>query len=299
MLIKCTGISTNPEAFVKYSNQKILSIIDNIQQQDFRYDIWKKVEVVYKGKTSKKIKMITQTISHALFKAFLQKDTAIFRSHISRIAAKFREQKYLKENLPPNHVYIHMDFAEECRCRSQNEIQSAYWSPTQVTIHPVAMYYKTQNSEKSSHKSFAFISNESRHDAIFVYTLICKLVPLLKEVVPNLEMVHYWTNSPTSQYRNHTIFKIVSCHKEYFGVTASWNFMEAGHGKGPCDPIRVVVKRKTDEAVKNGICVMQDAIDFFEWVKQDTSAIAFSYVSIEDYEISETFLKAACETYRQ
>ena len=44
---------------------------------------------------------------------------------------------------------------------------------------------------------------------------------------------------------------------------------------------------------------MQDAIDFFEWVKQDTSAIAFSYVSIEDYEISETFLKAACETYRQ
>ena len=71
--------------------------------------------------------------------------------------------------------------------------------------------------------------------------------------------------------------------------------MEAGHGKGPCDPIRVVVKRKTDEAVKNGICVMQDAIDFFEWVKQDTSAIAFSYVSIEDYEISEKFLKAAGE----
>ena len=40
---------------------------------------------------------------------------------------------------------------------------------------------------------------------------------------------------------------------------------------------------------------MQDAIDFFEWAKQDTSTIAFSYVSIEDYEISETFLKATCE----
>ena len=64
----------------------------------------------------------------------------------------------------------------------------------------VVMYYKTQNSEESSHKSFVFISNESHHDAIFVYTLIGKLVPLLKEVVPNLEIVHYWTDFPTSHY---------------------------------------------------------------------------------------------------
>ena len=130
MLRKYGGIPANPEAFVKYSDQKISSIIDNIKQQDFTYDIGKKVEVVYKGKTSKKMKMITQTISHAQFKALLQKDTATFRSHISRIAALFREQKYLKENLPPNHVYMHMDFADDYRCRSQNDIQSAYWSPT-------------------------------------------------------------------------------------------------------------------------------------------------------------------------
>ena len=142
--------------------------------------------------------MITQTISYAQFKALLQKDTVTFCSHISRIAARIRGQKYLKENLPPNHIYIHMDFTEDYRFRSQNEIQSAYFSLTQVTIHPVVMYYKTQNSEESSHRSFVFISNECRHDAIFVYTLIGKSVPLLKEDVPNLEMVHYWTNSPTS-----------------------------------------------------------------------------------------------------
>ena len=87
------------------------------------------------GQNIQKMKMITQTISHAQFKTLWQKDTARFRSHIYRIAAQFRKQKYLKQNLPPNHVYIQMDFAEDCRCRSQNEIQSAYWSPTQVTIH--------------------------------------------------------------------------------------------------------------------------------------------------------------------
>ena len=215
MLRKYTGIPTNPEAYVKYSDQIISSIIDNIKQQDFTYDIGKKVEVVYKGKTSKKMKMITQTISHAQFKALLQKDTATFRSHISRTAVQFREQKYLKENLSPNHVYIHMDFAEDYGCRSQNEIQSVYWSPIQITIHPAVMYYKTQNSAESSHKSFVFISNESRHDAMFVYIIIDKLVLLLKEIVPYLEMVHYWTNSPTSQHRNRSIFQIISYHKEY------------------------------------------------------------------------------------
>ena len=49
------------------------------------------------------MKMITQTISQAQFKALLQKDAPTFRSHISRTAAQFREQEYLKENLPPNH----------------------------------------------------------------------------------------------------------------------------------------------------------------------------------------------------
>ena len=106
MFRKYTGMPTNPEAFVKYSDQKISSIIGNIKQQDFTYDIWKKVEVVYKGKLSKKMKMITQTISHAQFKVLLQKDTTTFHSHISRIAVQFREQKYFKENFPPNHVYI-------------------------------------------------------------------------------------------------------------------------------------------------------------------------------------------------
>ena len=37
--------------------------------------------------------------------------------------------------------------------------------------------------------------------------------------------------------------------------------MEAGHGKGPCDPIKGTTKRKVDEAVKNGNCIIQDAVE--------------------------------------
>ena len=137
-----------------------------------------------------------------------------------------------------------------------------------------------------------FVSSESYYDATFIYTLIGKLVPLLKEIVPNLEMIHYWTNSPTSQYRNKTIFKVISYHKEYFNCKASWNYMEAGHGKGPCDPAGGPAKRKADQAVKSGRFLIQDSVDFYEWSKQESSTIKYVYLSTEKYEMSANFLKA-------
>ena len=149
------------------------------------------------------------------------KEVHSFRSHVNRVYKQFKQQNNLKENLPDNHVYIHMDFAEDYRCRSQNEIQSVYWSPTQVTIYPVVMYYKNRREKENSHQSFVFVSSESHHDATFIYILINKVISLLKEIVPNLEMIHYWTDSPTSQYRNKTIFKVISYHEEYFNCKAS------------------------------------------------------------------------------
>ena len=86
-------------------------------------------------------------------------------------------------------------------------------------------------------------------------------------------MIHYWTDSTTSQYRNKTIFKVISYHEEYFNCKASWNYMEAGHGEGPYDPIGGTAKRKADQAVKNGRFVIQDAADFYEWSKQESSSI--------------------------
>lgn len=80
--------------------------------------------------------------------------------------------------------------------------------------------------------------------------------------------------------------------KEYFGCKASWNYMEAGHGKGPCDPIGGTAKRKADQAVKNGKHVIQDAMDFYEWAKEDQSAITYTFLSAEEHEVSERFLQA-------
>ena len=49
-------------------------------------------------------------------------------------------------------------------------------------------------------------------------------------------------------------------------------FYGGGPSERPYDPIGGMAKRNVDQAVKNGKYVIQDAIYFFEWAKQDTSA---------------------------
>ena len=241
------------------------------------------------------MKLVQQTKSKEEFVELFSTDLIKFRTHADRIKTQYLAQRTLKENLHDTDIYIHMEFAEDYRCRSQEEIQSAYWSQTQVTIHPVVAYYKKDG--KLTHQSYVFISNEPSHDAKFVYALLKKLVPVLVKLVPDAESIHYWTDSPTCQYRNKTIFKIISCHEEFFNVKASWNYMEAGHGKGPCDPIGGTAKRKADLAVKNDKAVIQDVMDFFTWAKesQGQSAIEFFFVSTYDYQTSSLFLSTVCQ----
>ena len=165
------------------------------------------------------MKAVSKTKTKLDFETCFKKEILAFREHVKRIKNQFAVQRNLKENLPANHIYIHMDFAEDYRCRSQEEIQSAYWSQTQLIIHPAVAYFK--KDDKLSHQSYVFISDEPKHDTKFVFASLRSLVPQLIELIPTLEYIHYWTDSPMNQYRNKTIFKIISCYTEYFNVSAS------------------------------------------------------------------------------
>jgi len=173
------------------------------------------------------------------------------------------------------------------------------WTLQRITDVDLRKKYSPRTGAR--HRSpFTLFSDEPNHDAKFVFALLRKLVPELVKLIPGLNFVHYWTDSPTSQYRNKTIFKIVSCHEEFFNVLASWNYMEAGHGKGPCDPIGGTAKRKADLAVKNDKAVIQDATDFYTWAKgtEETSAIKYFFVSSSDYTNAVSFLSTACQNIK-
>ena len=65
-----------------------------------------------------------------------------------------------------------------------------------------------------------------------------------------MSFVHYWTDSPSSQYRNEDIFYIILQHESLFDTKAMWSYFEANHSKGPYDRLGVTTKRMTDNAIK-------------------------------------------------
>ena len=99
-----------------------------------------------------------------------------------------------------------------------------------------------------------------------------------------------------SEYRNKFIFIIVSCHEEYFNISASWNYTEAGLGKGPCDPIAGTANGRADQAVKNDKAAIQDADDFYKWAEKEetNSTTKFFFLPTDDYERSLSFLSEVC-----
>ena len=111
-----------------------------------------------------------------------------------------------------------------------------------VTLHTQVVYYPKTSGP--SHLSDVGVSNVLSHNAITVTTMLRKLIPAIQEEYPSLNTVHYLTDSPTSQYRNKTIFNLLSIHEnEFGGVKARWDYLEAGHGKGQCDGLGASVTR--------------------------------------------------------
>ncbi|VDI36208.1 Hypothetical predicted protein [Mytilus galloprovincialis] len=283
MALKCQTLKKynifvreNPEHLIGQSLE-IERSMDQLLENRVAYRVWKQVVVEDK----KKMKIIENTVEKNEFIEMMKVEMNQFASHVDRVRCQYREIKTLKDSLKEKEVLVQMDFAENYSCKSLAEVQSAYWNQTPVTIHPVVVYFRGQS--KLEHKSIAIISDELSHCTSTVCTFLDSLVPVLKEICPNVEFVHYWTDSPSSQYRNKTIFDLIANHSSVYGIQARWNYFEAGHGKGPCDGLGGTIKRMADEAVKRGAVVIQDPKEFFDWsTTSNMKEVKFLFVKKEE-----------------
>ncbi|XP_048256959.1 uncharacterized protein LOC125382708 [Haliotis rufescens] len=233
-------------------------------QDDVEYDEWRRVDV--EGK--KKMKVVKIIKNATDFKNYMLLEFAEFRDHVGRVKSQYAAIHELKDTLPDGHIIIQMDFAENFTCSSMDEIQSAYWNPTNVTLHPVVVYYKL---DILVHKNFIYVSDVNQHNSTAVLTILKLMLPELNTTFPYATHVHYWTDSPSSQYRNRYMFDVILKHKELFGLEARWNYFECGHGKGPCDGLGGACKRQASDAVKQGKATIQDAHDFYHTIKNQSN----------------------------
>lgn len=123
-------ISAKPEKFL-IRRQELDELLKEIPEREV-YKVWTKVEI-----EGSKWKMMVVEVEEGKDKFIedLKSQTDQFFYHCERVREQCQQVKTLKEFLPEHEMMVQKDFAENFSCRSLDEVQTAHWNQTTVTIH--------------------------------------------------------------------------------------------------------------------------------------------------------------------
>lgn len=180
-----------------------------------------------------------------------------------------------------------VDFAENYACSVKEEIQSAYYSKDQVTVHQVVIHFPEKEADPLTVKYLVYVSDVIDHDAAMVLAILKQINSDILKLVPKANFIHYLNDSPSSQYRNRHIFRVIADHAKLFEVPCTWTWFESGHGKGPCDGIGGVAKRNADMAVKQYNCVIDNAASFAKYGNDVGGKLTYKVIMSDEYEAAK------------
>ncbi|KAK3915229.1 Asparagine--tRNA ligase [Frankliniella fusca] len=170
--------------------------------------------------------------------------------HISKAPSKYLS--YVKENLKEGEVIVVSDFSENYSFIVQDSVQGFYWTNDQATVHPFVCYHKVNG--KLETLSFIIVSDYMKHNISAVYAFQTKLVTFLREKVPNISKLIFFSDSAAHQYKNCFNMINLTYHKEDFQLDVEWHFFATSHGKGPSDGLGGQFKRNaTRESIQGTI----------------------------------------------
>ena len=195
-----------------------------------------------------------------------------FKKHNYNIRRQYQVYKQVRENLTASDCLIHIDFSENYHCKYNNEIQSVHFggSHKQASLHTGVLYIKDNTIP------FCSISPSRQHDPPAIWAHMDPVLQMIKENHPQISTVHFFSDGPTTQYKQKGNFMYFSTLPFKYGFQAtSWHFFEASHGKGAPDGIGGSLKRTTDRLVRLGKDIQDANALFRELGAQNTSVKLF------------------------
>ncbi|CAH0730224.1 unnamed protein product, partial [Brenthis ino] len=123
-----------------------------------------------------------------------------------------------------------------------------------------------------------------KHGPDAIWGHLKPVIDFIKEKLPTIRRIHFWSDGPSSQYRqkyNFFLFCEITQNEGFHQAT--WSFFEASHGKGAADGVGGVVKRTLDARVAYGKDIV-DAKSVFEIILESEISVKTFYVSYEDIE---------------
>ena len=133
------------------------------------------------------------------FKDLVVRSYDELRKHQYIMKSQSADLRELKDSLRSHTAVILLDFDENYSFLVKDAVQGHHWDNSQATIHPFVIYYK-QNGELKWH-NITVISDYLKHDTVTLHCFIAKLIPDMKQVIPGLEKLKYFSDGAASQYK--------------------------------------------------------------------------------------------------
>lgn len=163
----------------------------------------------------KTIKEKVATTKKALFQK-LKSNLPTLRKHVANIIHQRKTIQHIKQNLSIYEGFLHIDFSENYNCKYGQEVQAAHFggSKCQLSLH-TSVYYNSNLEPPNNYTnttSFCTVSGNLRHDPTAICVHLIALVKKIKELSPDLQILHILGDDPLTQYRNKSMFFFYSLH---------------------------------------------------------------------------------------
>lgn len=162
-----------------------------------------------------------------------------------------------KKKACSTHLVVQCDFSENYTCSYQQEVQSAHWKQSQVTVFTVCIW------DGSEIKSYAIVSDNLIHDKTTAISYLCTAIDDAIQV--GTSEISIWSDGPSSQFKNRFIVSILPDLKARYNLSKlTWNYFATSHGKGPVDGVGGSIKRTVRDAVMSRAMIVTNARHFYQ-----------------------------------
>lgn len=204
-----------------------------------------------------------------------------FMKHVYNMRHQYRSLKSKKDHLQQNEIVVQIDFSENYVCKFGEEAQSMHFgaSKVQISLHTGVKYVVDSNGNTIV-ESFTTVSSCLDHGAHAIWAHLKPVLLSISVEHPEVNTMHIVSDGPTAQYKNRFNLWYISKMLPALcpNITqVSWNFSEAGHGKGPMDGVGGVLKRTADRHVCFGNDV--GSVSDFVALLQTKTSIAITEIS--------------------
>lgn len=189
------------------------------------WDEWTLLEYEYKEKSTnndektkvtKRNTKVKRTTALKVFLELFNRELIKFKKH------SYKAYRTCIKTLDVSSVVIHINFSENYSCKLNTEIQSMHFGACRrkITLHTGLVYAKDRDP-----LPFCSLSNNNYHGPEGIWAHLTPVLQLIKKEFPLVNTLHFYSDGPTTQYRQKKNFYLFCKYtKEHGFVHSTWNF---------------------------------------------------------------------------